>query len=305
MPSATTVEIQAVRRFNRLYTRELGLLGAHHLESHYGLTEIRVIYELAHREAPTAADLATALGLDRGQLSRLLAKLTQQGMVIRTRHPDDKRRTPLALTDAGRRLCAELDGRADQNVAEVLEGLPHASRRALVRAAEALGPVEAQAPPEVILRDPRPGDFGWIIHRHGVLYGLERGWDERFEGFVAEVISKYAIHHDPAKEKYWIAERGGQIIGSVYVVENVPGVAQLRCLLVEPSARGLGIGQRLVRECIAFARGVGYKTMILWTHDVLVSAQRIYAAEGFKLIEEKPHAEFGEGLVGQTWELTL
>lgn len=186
----------------------------------------------------------------------------------------------------------------------MLAALPSRTRHALVQAATALtGPPEP--PAKVILRDPRPGDYGTVISRHGVLYALERGWDERFEGFVAEVIGKYAIHHDPAKEKYWIAERAGQIVGSVYVVENAPGVAQLRCLLVEPAARGLGLGQRLVRECIEFARSVGYTTMILWTHDVLVSARRIYEGEGFTLIEEKPHDEFGEGLVGQTWELKL
>jgi DNA-binding MarR family transcriptional regulator/N-acetylglutamate synthase-like GNAT family acetyltransferase len=296
--------VAAVRRFNRLYTRELGLLGGHHLDSPYGLTEIRVLWELAHRAAPTASELADDLGIDRGQLSRLLAKLTKEGLVKRTPNADDKRRGHLELTPEGKQTFAELNTRADQNVEAVLAALPSRTRHALVQAATALtGAPEPQ--PEVILRDPRPGDFGWIIHRHGVLYALERGWDERFEGFVAEVIAKYAIHHDPAKEKYWVAERGGQIVGSVYVVENAPGVAQLRCLLVEPSARGLGLGQRLVRECIALARSAGYKTMILWTHDVLVSAQRIYAAEGFKLIEEKPHTEFGEGLVGQTWELKL
>ena len=164
----------------------------------------------------------------------------------------------------------------------------------------------APAPePGVILRDPRPGDLGWVIHRHGVLYGLEQGWDESFEGFVAEVIGKYARSHDPAKERYWIADRGGSIGGSVYVVENAPGVAQLRCLLVEPSARGLGLGRRLVQECVKFAREAGYQRMILWTHDVLTSARRIYEAEGFKLIEEEKHDHFGRELMGQTWELSL
>jgi DNA-binding MarR family transcriptional regulator/N-acetylglutamate synthase-like GNAT family acetyltransferase len=297
-------QIQAVRRFNRLYTRELGLLGNQHLGSPYGLTEIRVLWELAHRDAPTASELADALGLDRGQLSRLLAKLTREGLVAKTANADDKRRAHLALTPKGRETFAELNSRADRNVEEVLAALPNRTRQALVQAATAL--TGAPAPePEVVLRDPRPGDFGWIIHRHGVLYALERGWDERFEGFVAEVIAKYATHHDPAKEKYWIADRGGQVVGSVYVVENAPGVAQLRCLLVEPSARGLGLGQRLVRECVDFARSAGYQRMILWTHDVLISAQRIYAAEGFKLVKEEPHTEFGEGLIGQTWELVL
>ena len=304
MTNPAPTQIAAVRRFNRLYTRELGLLGGHHLDSPYGLTEIRILWELAHRDAPTASELSDDLGLDRGQLSRLLAKLVREGLVTRTPNADDKRRVHLELTAKGKETFAELNTRADRNVEEVLATLPPRTRNALVQAATALSGAPEPAA-EVLLRDPRPGDFGWIIHRHGVLYGLERGWDERFEGFVAEVISKYAIHHDAAKEKYWIAERAGQIVGSVYVVENAPGVAQLRCLLVEPSARGLGLGQRLVRECIAFARSVGYQTMILWTHDVLVSAQRIYAAEGFKLVEEKPHTEFGEGLLGQTWEVVL
>lgn len=304
MTHPAPTQIAAVRRFNRLYTRELGLLGGHHLDSPYGLTEVRVLWELAHRTGPTASELADDLGLDRGQLSRLLAKLGREGLVTRTPNSDDKRRAHLELTAKGKETFAELNSRADKNVEAVLATLPSRTRHALVQAATALTGA-AEPAPEVILRDPRPGDFGWIIHRHGVLYGLERGWDERFEGFVAEVIAKFAIHHDPAKEKYWIAERAGQIVGSVYVVENAPGVAQLRCLLVEPSARGLGLGQRLVRECIAFAKSVGYTSMILWTHDVLVSAQRIYAAEGFQLIKEEPHTEFGEGLVGQTWELVL
>ena len=304
MTAPSPAAIQAVRRFNRLYTRELGLLGARHLDSPYGLTEIRVIYELAHRDAPTASELSTDLGLDRGQLSRLLAKLTREGIVTRRPNADDRRRSHLELTDRGREVFADLNARADKNVEEVLATLPSRTRQALVQAATALsGPPEPA--PEVTLRDPRPGDYGWIIHRHGVLYGLEQGWDERFEGFVAEVIGKYAIKHDPAKEKYWVAERGGGVVGSVFVVENAPGVAQLRCLLVEPSARGLGLGRRLVRECVEFARRVGYQRMILWTHNVLASARRIYEAEGFKLVKEEPHAEFGEGLVGQTFELTL
>lgn len=302
MSAPTPTAIQAVRRFNRLYTRELGLLGARHLDSPYGLTEIRVIYELAHRDAPTASDIATDLGLDRGQLSRLLAKLTKEGLVTKRANTDDKRRSHLELTEKGKKAFAEFNARADKNVEEVLAALPTRTRQALVQAATALSGAPEPLP-EVILRDPRPGDYGWIIHRHGVLYGLEQGWDERFEGFVAEVIGKYAIKHDPTKEKYWVAERGGGVVGSVYVVEHSPGVAQLRCLLVEPSARGLGLGRRLVHECVEFARAVGYKRMILWTHDVLTSARRIYEAEGFKLIKEEPHAEFGEGLVGQTFEL--
>lgn len=296
--------IQAVRRFNRLYTRELGLLGARHLGSPYGLTEVRVIYELAHRDLPTASEIADDLGLDRGQLSRLLAKLTRQGLVTSRPNADDKRRAHLELTPEGRQLFADLNARADKNVEEVLAALPARTRQALVQAATALSGGPAPEP-EVILRDPRPGDYGQIISRHGVLYALEQGWGEAFEGFVAEVVGAYAKKHDPTKERYWVAERGGLVVGSVFVVENSPGVAQLRCLLVEPSARGLGLGQQLVKECVDFARSAGYKTMILWTHDVLVSARRIYEGAGFKLIKEERHHEFGTELVGQTWEVKL
>lgn len=304
MTAPTPTHIQAVRRFNRLYTRELGLLGARHLDTPYGLTEIRILYELAHRDLPTASELADDLGLDRGQLSRLLAKLTRQGLIASTRNPDDKRRSHLELTPEGKKVFADLDARADKNVEGVLATLPPRTRQALVQAATALSAAPAPEP-EVILRDPRPGDFGWIIHRHGVLYALERGWDQAFEGFVAEVIGAFARSHDPAKEKYWVAERGGTVVGSVFVVENAPGVAQLRCLLVEPSARGLGLGRRLVDECIRFAREAGYTTMILWTHDVLTSARRIYEGAGFRLVKSERHGTFGAEEVGETWELEL
>jgi DNA-binding MarR family transcriptional regulator/N-acetylglutamate synthase-like GNAT family acetyltransferase len=305
MTDLTPAAIAAVRRFNRLYTRELGLLGARHLDSPFGLTEIRILFELAHREGPTAAELATDLGLDRGQLSRLLAKFEREGLVRRMRHPDDGRRAPLALTAKGRRVFADLDTRAEANVGSVLGHLPPSTRNALIQAATALGDPGPAPAEEVILRDPRPGDFGWVIHRHGVLYAAERGWPEAFEGFVAEVIGRFAQKHDPAKERFWIAERAGAIVGTVFVVENAPGVAQLRCLLVEPGARGLGLGQRLVRACVEFAREAGYQRMILWTHDVLTSARRLYEAEGFRLVAQETHATFGKEEVGETWELVL
>lgn len=306
MTHPTPAAIRAVRRFNRDYTRRLGLLESGYLHTPFTLTEGRVLFELAHRDEPTAGELALELGLDRGLLSRLLARLVRGGWVARTRDPDDRRRAPLRLTAKGKRAFAELDRRAERQTQELLSSLPAPGRDALIQAARVVAAADAALPRgEVILRDPRPGDYGWIIHRHGVLYAQEYGWDATMEGFIGEIIGKYAQRHDPAKEKFWVAERDGEILGSVYVVENAPGVAQLRCLLVEPTARGLGIGRRLVRECVTFARQAGYATMILWTNDVLVSARKIYEAEGFVLKEEERHHSFGKDLVGQTWELTL
>jgi DNA-binding MarR family transcriptional regulator/GNAT superfamily N-acetyltransferase len=307
MPQPTPASIAAVRRFNRLYTRELGILSGRHLGSPYGLTEVRILWELAHRDDLTASELADELGLDRGQLSRLLAKFERSGLVKRTRHAEDARRASLELTAKGRKVFAGLDTKAEEHVGAILEALPAPSREALVRAAETLTTPSAATPehPTVNLRAPRPGDYGWVIERHGVLYSTERGWNDSFEGFVAEVVGKFARGHDPRKEKYWIAERNGERLGSVFVTESEPGVAQLRCLLVEPSARGLGLGTRLVRVCIAFARAAGYQRMILWTHDVLTSARKIYEAEGFRLIKEERHGTFGEEQTGETWELIL
>ena len=298
--------VQAVRRFNRLYTRQLGLLDAGLLGSRYSLTEVRVLFELAQRDRPTAVEIATDLGIDRGLLSRLLAKLLRAGLVSRTRHPDDRRRAPLQLTAKGRRVFAQLDRRADRQVRDLLTGLPAPERVALVWAAQAVGAEGATAPPgEAILRAPRPGEYGTVIHRHGVVYAEEYGWDERFEGLVAEIVGRFAQRHDPSREKFWIAEREGRFLGCVFVVANAPDVAQLRCLLVEPAARGLRLGRRLVDECVLFARAAGYRRMILWTNDVLVSARRIYEGAGFRLEKEERHHSFGKDLVGQTWELDL
>jgi DNA-binding MarR family transcriptional regulator/N-acetylglutamate synthase-like GNAT family acetyltransferase len=299
--------VAAVRRFNRLYTRRIGVLNDGLLRSPYSLTEVRVLFELAHSPDLTASALRRDLDLDAGYLSRLLRGLEDRGLLARTSSAADARVTHLNLTEKGRDAFRTLDARADDEVRALLATLSAAHQRQLfdaVRTIEALldGAVPQRA---YLLRQHQPGDMGWVVHRHGVLYAQEYGWDERFEALVAEVVASFIQRFDPKRDRCWIAERDGEIVGSVFLVKKSKTVAQLRLLLVEPSARGLGVGGRLVDECIRFARQTGYRTMTLWTNNVLHAARRIYQRAGFKLVDEKPHALFGRDLVGQTWELTL
>lgn len=300
--------IDAVRRFNRFYTRQIGLLDEHVLQSPFTLSEVRVLYEIAHRAGPTAAEIASELLLDRGYLSRVLSSLAERGLVTRRRSTADARRAPLSLTRKGSALFAALDQRATREVSALLASLGSTAQARLVEAMNliesTLGGGPANAPPFVV-RTHRPGDLGWIVERHGALYTGEYNWDTRFETIVAEIAARFLRDFNPKRERCWIAERNGGRVGSVLVVERSKTVAQLRLLLVEPAARGLGIGERLVHECIEFARRAGYARLRLWTNTVLVSARRIYEAAGFALIEEKPHNEFGHGLIGQTWDLKL
>ncbi len=300
--------VVAVRGFNRFWTRRIGVLGEGYLGSPFSLTEVRVLYELAHAGETSASELRGALGLDAGYLSRILRGFEDRGLVARRPSETDARRSLLRLTEAGREAFAALDARARDEIGAMLGGLSEDEGDRLV---EAIGTIERllgeRPEPKVpyLLRPHRPGDMGWVVHRHGVLYAREYGWDERFEALVARIVADFVDGYDPARERCWIAERNGEIVGSVFLVKESEEVAKLRLLFVEPSARGLGIGTRLVEECIRFARSSGYRKLTLWTNSVLVAARRIYEQQGFELVEEEEHHSFGKDLVGQYWELPL
>ncbi|MGH9441510.1 MAG: bifunctional helix-turn-helix transcriptional regulator/GNAT family N-acetyltransferase [Thermoanaerobaculia bacterium] len=302
-------DIAAVRLFNRFYTRQIGLLREGHLDSPFSLTEVRVLYELAHQERPlTATDLCLGLGLDAGYVSRMLAAFEKRGFVGRTPSRADGRRSDLALTPKGRAVFAPLDAQADTEVAATLVPLSAPDRTRLVGSMKTVESIlRPQSSPEapVRLRQHRPGDMGWVVHRHGVLYRQEYGWDERFEALVAEIVAKFIQEFDPARDRCWVAERGGEILGSVFIVNKSQTTAKLRLLLVEPSARGLGLGAKLISECIRFARRAGYRKITLWTNDNLSAARHLYEKAGFRLVASEPHSHFGKGLVGETWELRL
>jgi DNA-binding MarR family transcriptional regulator/GNAT superfamily N-acetyltransferase len=308
VPYGLDGRVAAIRRFNRFYTRRIGVLDEGLLRSPFSLAEARVLYELANREEPTAADLGKDLGLDPGYLSRILAGLRRRGLVARRASQEDGRRSMLSLTGRGRRAFATLDGRSRRQVGAMLEGLSAADQDRLVAASGTVerllgGAAEPHGP--YVLRHHQPGDMGWVAHRHGVLYAQEYGWDETFEALVASIVARFVQRYDARRERCWIAERDGEIVGSVFLVKRSPTVAQLRLLLVEPSARGLGLGHRLVQECVRFARRAGYRKMMLWTNDVLHAARRIYEENGFLLVRQGKHRSFGHDLVEQTWELKL
>jgi DNA-binding MarR family transcriptional regulator/N-acetylglutamate synthase-like GNAT family acetyltransferase len=267
-----------------------------------------VLYELAHRDAPTASVLARELQLDAGYLSRILQGFKQQRLVEKRTAGGDGRRSPLSLTARGRQVFAPLDARARDQIRGVLRGLSGAEQDRLVAAMRAieglLGARSASRAPYLV-RPHRPGDMGWVVHRHGALYAQEYGWDERFEALVATIVARFVQRYDAKRERCWIAERDGENIGSVFLVRKSSTVAKLRLLLVEPKARGMGVGTRLVEECVRFARQVGYRKVTLWTNDVLRDARRIYERAGFRKVREEPHHSFGRDLVGETWELKL
>jgi len=305
---AGEVQISAVRAFNRFYTRQLGLLEEGLLESGFSLAEARVLYELAHRDGATASDLGRDLGLDAGYLSRVLAKFEAGRLLTRARSQRDGRQAILALTRKGRKAFAPLNQASHRQIATMLAPLRPSDRDKLVGSMRIIEGLLGGAPaPKVpyVLRGLHSGDIGWIVHRQGILYAQEYGWDETFEALVAEIAAAFVKTCNPRKERCWVAEREGEIVGSVFLVRATDALAKLRLLYVEPSARGLGIGARLVKECILFARAKGYKTLTLWTNDVLVSARRIYEAAGFKLAKTERHHSFGKDLVGQNWDLAL
>ena len=309
MPSAQLERrVAAVRRFNRFYTRRIGVLSEGLLDSPFSLSEVRVMFELAQQPGLTATALRETLGLDAGYLSRMLRGLEERGLIERTSSTSDGRVSHLSLTVRGRDAFGTLDRRASDEVRSLLAKLPVVQQRQLLSAMRSMEEVLAAPPDRVtpyLLRSHQPGDMGWVVHRHGVLYAQEYGWDERFEALVAEVVASFIQSYDPAREHCWIAEKDGEIVGSVFIVKKSKTVAKLRLLLVEPSARGLGLGTRLVDECIRFSRQVGYRKITLWTNSVLDSARHIYEKAGFALVDEEPHARFGRDLIGQTWELAL
>jgi len=300
--------IDAVRGFNRFYTRQIGVLREGLLQSAFSLTEARVLYEIAHRQLPTATELRQELGLDPGYLSRLLSKLEKRGLVAKSASRSDGRQSLLRLTARGRRTFATLDARQSAEVAALLRAVPPTGQSRLVQAMRSIETVfgARPAPTPYILRSHQPGDMGWVVHRHGVLYAQEYGYDEQFEALVAEIAANFIQHFDAKKERCWIAEKDGEIVGSIFLVKKSKSVAKLRLLLVEPSARGLGIGKRLVEECLRFARQAGYKKMVVWTQSELPAARHIYEAAGFRLVEEKAHRSWGrDDLVSQIWEMKL
>ncbi|HEY8490885.1 MAG TPA: helix-turn-helix domain-containing GNAT family N-acetyltransferase [Dehalococcoidia bacterium] len=300
--------VAAVRRFNRFYTQRIGVLPEGYLGSPFSLTEARVLYELAQREETTASELAAYLGLDPGYLSRILQRFQRRGLIDRRRSEGDGRRAEVSLTEQGWQAFEPLAARSREQVGEMLSGLSPLEQERLVEAMRTIqGLLGGRPEPRVpfLLRPPRPGDLGWVVHRHGALYAREYGWNEEFEALVAGIVAQFVQEHDPNRERCWMAEREGHTVGSVFLVRKSEMVAQLRLLLVEPEARGLGIGSYLVDECVRFARAVGYRQVTLWTQSVLTAARHIYQRAGFRLVHAEPHHSFGCDLVGETWELDL
>lgn len=303
---------ETVRDFNRFYTSRIGALGDAHLGSAFSLTEVRVLYELAHRDHPTASEIAEALRLDPGHLSRTLRALRKRGMIAAT-PGTDRRRTHLALTAAGRKAFAPLDRQARDAIVELLSSLGESEQQRVIAAMETIrSALDTEQPataarraPPITIRAHRSGDMGWVVYRHGVLYRQEYGYDEPFEALVARIVADFIEHLDPARERCWIAERDGEIVGSVFVVSKSKTIAKLRLLLVEPAARGLGLGRRLVDEVVRFARDVGYRKVQLWTQSELTAARRIYRAAGFRLVGKQGHEDFGKPLEAEVWELNL
>jgi DNA-binding MarR family transcriptional regulator/ribosomal protein S18 acetylase RimI-like enzyme len=301
-------QVAAVRRFARFYTRRIGVLQDRFLQSPFSLAEARVLYELLHHDQLTATDLVGGLALDAGYLSRILRDFGDRGFVVKTRSPDDRRASRISITAKGRKAFAPLERRSQDEAADMLAALSPADQDRLVSAMAAIERLIGGAKPDrpaYSLRPSRPGDMGWVYASNVALYTREYGWAGNFEGVVADIVSQFVKTYDPKRERCWIAEMGGEPVGSVMLVRDTDKVARIRLLLVERKARGLGIGARLVEECIRFARDAGYRKITLWTHSVLVEARRIYRGAGFKRVATKRHSEFGKKVVSETWELKL
>ena len=299
-----------VRRFNRFYTRQIGVLREGLLESPFSLTEVRVLHELAHHEETTATQLSAELDLDAGYLSRILRKFQDEGLVAARPSEEDARAKLLSLTDRGMETYAPLNAASNREIEAMLDRMSDPEQRRLLDAMQDIEELLGAAPEHrvsYILRPHQPGDMGWIVHRHGVVYNREYGWDERFEALVAGIVATFVETHDPKRDRCWMAEKDGENVGCVFLVHHPEreGVARLRLLFVEPRARGLGIGGRLVHECTRFARQAGYDRITLWTNSVLDAARHLYVREGYALVDESPHHSYGHDLVGQTWELEL
>jgi DNA-binding MarR family transcriptional regulator/GNAT superfamily N-acetyltransferase len=309
LPAVAPAQVKAIRGFNRFYTQRIGVLDPY-LGSEFSLTEVRVLYELAHRDQPTATELGRDLALDGGYLSRILRRFETRGWLARVASPADARQSLLQLTESGYHTFAPLQQKSRDEAAALLAGLPTPAREKLIDAMatvqQLLESSNAAAPARtVVLRDPRPGDMGWVVQQHGELYWHEYRFNSEFEGLVADVAAKYIKNFDPAWEKGWIAEIDGQRVGSVFVVRRSATVAQLRLLILTPAARGQGLGGRLTDECIAFARGKGYRKLMLWTQSNLLPARAIYRSRGFRCVKSEPYPAFGQDLVSEIWELKL
>ena len=304
----TERQISAVRAFNRFYTRKLGVLDQHFMKSPFSLSEGRVLYELAHRDDLAAKEIGIELGIDPGYLSRLMQNFDETGLISRKPLASDRRQYRLSLTAKGRQAFARLDRSSDDQVAAMLAALANGDRQRLVEAMaviEHLLGASDVSPPRAILRDPRPGDMGWVVQSHGALYAGEYGFDASFEALVAEISAKFLTSFDASRERCWIADIHGAPVGSVFLVKHSDDVAKLRLLLVDPAGRGQRLGQRLVAECIAFARACGYRKITLWTQSILLAARKIYQDAGFALVATEPHRSFGQDLIGETWEREL
>jgi DNA-binding MarR family transcriptional regulator/N-acetylglutamate synthase-like GNAT family acetyltransferase len=299
-------QVAAVRGFNRFYTRKLGVLDQHLLKSPFSLSEARVLYELAHREEISAKEIGTELGLDPGYLSRIVQKFDEDGLLTRTPLASDRRQYQLGLTAKGRQTFARLNRASHDEVAAMLMRLPPDDR---ARLTAAMGTIERllgeAAAPRAVLRDPRPGDMGWVVQSQSALYASEYGFDSSYEALVAEIVAKFLTSFDASRERCWIADLDGTPVGSVFLVRHSDDIAKLRLLLVDPAGRGQGLGRRLVDECISFARACGYRKITLWTQSILIAARKIYQDTGFVLVKSEPHRSFGQDLVGETWERAL
>lgn len=317
MTADPSLRTAAMRRFNRFYTRRIGVLREGLADTRFNLAESRLLWELAHRDETTAAELARDLDLDAGYLSRLLRGLKDGKLIRGVRSKEDARHLHLSLTAAGKRAFAPLDRRSEAVVVDLLAPLADAEQRRLIEsmaAIESLLDGERRGASPLLLRPPHSGDIGWVVERHGALYAREFAWDLRFEALVARIAADFVDRFDASREVCWIADRGGANLGCVFLVQArdeakggaiVEDTAQLRMLLVEPTARGLGIGARLVDECERFARAKGYRRIVLWTNSILVAARAIYASKGYVLTRSEPHESFGHQLLGETWELQL
>jgi DNA-binding MarR family transcriptional regulator/GNAT superfamily N-acetyltransferase len=303
-------EIAKFRHFNRMYTRYLGTLNEGLLNSDYSLAEARVLYELANRNAPKASEIAEGLGMDPGYLSRLLGKFERDGLLQKKMSEQDGRFAELVLTTRGKSVYKKLNELSNEQARAALEGLPPTARAEVIHCMQSIekllmNPDGSRIP--YVLRPHRVGDMGWIVYREGLGYAEQYGWDATFEALVANIVSDFITHFEPARERCWIAEVDGRHVGHVFLVKHPSQAhtAKLRLLFVEPSARGTGLGHALVNECVRFARTAGYRKIVLWTQSMLTAAHRIYQAAGFRLVKEEPHHSFGNDLVGQEWELDL
>jgi DNA-binding MarR family transcriptional regulator/GNAT superfamily N-acetyltransferase len=305
MAAVSATQIARVRAFNRDYTRRIGVLSDGLLDSPYSLTQVRVMYEIAHRAGVTAGELAEDLGLDRGYLSRLLKSFETKKLLARTPAPEDARRQHLRMTPAGLRVFAPLEKRSQEQVRGMLNGLDEERRRALLEGMDAIQGVFGERSQQLTLRAHRPGDMGWVVQRHGEIYHREYGWNEEFEALVAEIAAGFVRKLAVTRERCWIAEHDGRRVGCIFLVSKDATTAKLRLLLVEPHARGLGVGRRLVAECVEFARTAGYRKIVLWTQETLTAARHLYTEAGFVKIAREPHHSFGHDLVAETWEREL